>query len=284
MKFNPPPISRRHPGGISSQPVFVFGCSHRCGSTLLQRLLNSVPQVLIWGEHNGYLNDFFWNYRNLLKWAAQHNEERLRFIESGFDNFLPNMSPDRENIQEAARNHLISLFALPALKLGRKIWGFKEVRYGAEVALVLQELFPETRVIHLIRDPVEVYLSLKSWEENDPGWDHELTERSVGNWIRINRSFIELKDQIMKLLQIKFEEMISDPGGFTRELAGFLDIHERYFNQKVFARKLAGYGEPEIGTQRSKPSRMDFSERDRDLLGRLEMHEVASAYGYRLEL
>lgn len=268
---------------ISYQPIFVFGCSHRCGSTLLQRLLNSAPQILIWGEHNGYLNDFFWNLGNLRKWAFQHNEERLRFVENGYDNFLANMSPDGESIQEASRNHLISLFALPAAKLGRKIWGFKEVRYGVEVALALQALFPEMRVIHLVRHPVDVYLSLKNWEELDPGWDHVFTEQSMNNWIRINRGFIDAKDQIDSLLQVKFEEMTADPKGFIRQLARFLNIPARNFRREVFTRKLTNYEEPETRIKRSKPTRSDLSEKDKDLLSRAELHEIASAYGYHIE-
>jgi len=30
------------------KPIFVMGSSQRTGSTLLQRLLNSCPQVMIW--------------------------------------------------------------------------------------------------------------------------------------------------------------------------------------------------------------------------------------------
>lgn len=287
MNFNRLGIIGRRLRKISYQPtyhpIFVFGCSHRCGSTLLQRLLNSAPQILIWGEHNGYLNDFFWSLGNLRKWAFQHNEERLRFFESGYDHFLANMSPDDESIQEASRAHLISLFALPAAKLGRKIWGFKEVRYGMEVALALQELFPEMRLIHLVRHPVDVYLSLKNWEKLDPGWDHVFTEQSMNNWIRINRGFIDAKDQIDSLLQVKFEEMIADPGEFIRQLARFLNIPARNFRREVFTRKLANYEEPATRVKRSKPTRSDLSEKDKDLLGRAELHEIASAYGYHIE-
>src|SRR5206468_701323 len=36
-------------------PVLVFGSGHRCGSTLIQRLLTSHPSMLIWGEHGGHV-------------------------------------------------------------------------------------------------------------------------------------------------------------------------------------------------------------------------------------
>lgn len=283
MKFDRHKTLLGRKRGFSHQPVFVFGCSHRCGSTLLQRLLNSVPQILIWGEHNGYLNDFFWNYGNLLKWSMQHNDERLLFFKSGYDNFLPNMFPDQETIREAGYTYLISLFALPAMSLGRRVWGFKEVRYGAEVALGLQEFFPEMRVIHLIRHPVDIYLSMKSWEDDDPGWDRNLTKRSMSNWARINRSFLESKREINHLLQVKFEDMIATPEGFTWQLAEFLEIPQESFNRDVFSRKLARYGETEKLPRRSKPAISDLTERDKNLLAASEIHALAAAYGYAID-
>jgi hypothetical protein len=35
-------------------PIFLLGTG-RCGSTLLQKILNSVDNVMIYGEHGGFL-------------------------------------------------------------------------------------------------------------------------------------------------------------------------------------------------------------------------------------
>ena len=35
------------------RPVFVFGCSLRCGGTLLQRVLSSTSELFVWGENDG---------------------------------------------------------------------------------------------------------------------------------------------------------------------------------------------------------------------------------------
>ena len=35
------------------RPVFLFGCTWRCGSTLLQRALSSSNELFVWGENQG---------------------------------------------------------------------------------------------------------------------------------------------------------------------------------------------------------------------------------------
>ena len=42
----------------SYSPIFIFTTGWRTGSTLLQRLITSSGETLIWGESGGALNDF----------------------------------------------------------------------------------------------------------------------------------------------------------------------------------------------------------------------------------
>lgn len=265
------------------KPVFIFGCSHRCGSTLLQRLLNSTSDVMIWGEHDGYLNDYFWNFTHLVKWADRHNEERMIFIEKGYDDFLPNIIPSVETLREAARIYILSLFAIPAARLGRKVWGFKEVRYGVEIALALQDLFPGARIIHINRNLIDVYMSLKSWEATNPEWSQEFTKRSVNNWLRINRGFIEAGREIHNLFQVRYEDMIVDPTGFTEQLAVFLDMPVEKFDQRVFARKLRIFGDTGEENE-EKPILIELTDQDKTLLMQPKVEEIAAAFGYTIEL
>ena len=41
---------------MTDTPIFIFS-SGRCGSTLMQRILNSYTDITVWGEHNGFLLD-----------------------------------------------------------------------------------------------------------------------------------------------------------------------------------------------------------------------------------
>ena len=40
---------------IGPGPIFLFTL-HRSGGTLLQRIVNAHPNVVIWGEHGGFIN------------------------------------------------------------------------------------------------------------------------------------------------------------------------------------------------------------------------------------
>ena len=45
-------------------PILLLG-SGRCGSTLLQRVLNSSPEITVWGEHAGFLTSIAQSYFTL---------------------------------------------------------------------------------------------------------------------------------------------------------------------------------------------------------------------------
>ena len=147
------------------RPVFVLS-SGRCGSTLLQRLLNSNPRFAIAGEHGGFLRSLSASYYYAQRLeAVQKNlfgrkNSRERFAKNirssdkmvAWENFF-----GEEEFQQAYRDFIRSLFCFdPALR-----WGFKEIGYGVrdEVAPMLRELFPEARFVVLLRHPLDVVIS-----------------------------------------------------------------------------------------------------------------------------
>ena len=73
---------------LSDQPLFVLSSGQRCGSTLIQRLLNSNHDILIWGEQHGYLNGFLREYRAFLEWESEYSHHRKTFLQNGYDNFF----------------------------------------------------------------------------------------------------------------------------------------------------------------------------------------------------
>ena len=266
----------------SERPIFVFASTQRCGSTLLQRLLNSCPDVLIWGEHTGYLNSFIREYQALLEWESRFSSQRKTFLLEGCDNFVPNMVPEDHELMGAAIAHIVALFAVPAAKLGRSIWGFKEVRYGAQVALFLQKCFPKARFIHLTRNIINCFISLKHWEDSPDPWNRKWTENSMEDWRRINASFLNVGDRIPNLLSVKYEDMVADPKGFVEELSQFLEIAPDSFDQGVFNRRIHNVGS--AGTaERSKILPSDLNAEERALLSQPSIVEVAKEYGYKIE-
>jgi hypothetical protein len=146
-------------------PVFVFAV-HRSGSTLLGRVLNAHPQLVIWGEHGGILNSLADMDLMITRtgpadaprapaWLARYAAEpEFRTAE-----FEPWTTPGRlGGMRDAARMLIKNLFAQDAAADQR--WGFKEIRYNRpHVAAYLAALFPGAQFILLQRDLVEAAVS-----------------------------------------------------------------------------------------------------------------------------
>ncbi len=152
------------------RPVFVLA-QHRSGGTLLTRLLNCHPGLVIWGEHAGFLNklaeaqDMLDRHAGLL---PQRSPAELRHYASGRpdgDGFLPWTVPfGGAAFLAGCRAMVRGLFALD-LRPGQR-WGFKEIRYHSPtVVRFLRRLFPGAQFILLDRDPIELCVSdmLVSW-------------------------------------------------------------------------------------------------------------------------
>lgn len=266
----------------SEEPIFLFSSGNRCGSTLLQRLLNSCADVLIWGEQGGYLNSFLREYHILLEWESRHSSNRRTFLIEGYDNFVPNMVPEAHELREAALAHIVALFGIPAAKLGKSRWGFKEVRYGAQVALFLQDCFPRAHFIHLTRHIVECFISMKRWEESPDPWNRKWTESSIADWERINASFINKADRIPNFLSVKYEDMIANPNGFIEMLSRFLEIAPDSFDQNIFDKRIHGIGSAGR-VERPKLTPSDLNAKERALLSTASIVEIAEAIGYKIE-
>jgi len=63
--------------------VFICGPSYRCGSTLIQRVLNIHPEVLVYGEDNNILKLGRVLYEHSLG-SAEHNEQDKNFKDDPF--------------------------------------------------------------------------------------------------------------------------------------------------------------------------------------------------------
>ena len=266
----------------TEKPIFVFASGHRCGSTLLQRLLNSCPDVLVWGEQNGYLSPFVRNFKTLLEWEAKFSSQRKTFLTKGFNNFVPNMLPEDHELITAARIYLVSLFGAPAAKLGKRIWGFKEVRYGINVAFFLQELFPKARFIHLTRNVIDCFISMKHWEDSNDPWNRQWTEKSIENWQIINEDFFEAADHLNKFFHVKYEQMVDNPDGFAEALSDFLELPLSSFDRSVFQIRLHGQ-EYRGKNDREKMLPSDLNDEEKALLSRDNIVRTAEKYNYRIE-
>jgi hypothetical protein len=115
----------------------VLAAGGRTGSTLLQRLLISTGEIMIWGEHGGLLLDalqrFVYGMREWIDIAG--GRQLAQFAQQGWNSWIPNINPAHEAFLEGARAALWQSLAVPAARLGFPRWGFKEIRYNVAAVL-----------------------------------------------------------------------------------------------------------------------------------------------------
>lgn len=269
------------PGLTMNAPILILAAGQRCGSTLIQRLLSSHPKALIWGEHAGQLREIFAVAERLDGWTAGVGElGRLDYARSGHQSFIANMTPEAVHIDEAVRAFIETLFAKPAASVGRPVWGFKEVRYGLAEALALQKLFPDCRIVHIVRDPRDILRSLEVWER--AGWARSDTEVAVRDWARVAGSFWSAAAELPPwVLRVRYEDLISDPVLWSTRLAEHCGLEAdlvdvTVFDRRIHASGLAGRMRRDIKDWHDLPDSL------RALLDDDEMRLVASACGYDL--
>jgi len=207
----------------SERPVFVLG-SGRCGSTLLQSILNQHPDFLIWGEHGGWLRPIADAY-----YVATTDDHALTFLREGslsrqikglrtpgylgnWDNCL-----QRREYPRAFGDLVRSLFVTPASTSNR--WGFKEIRYCLDPADrtpdFLLECFPEAMFLIVVRNPWHtVFSMLSAWRRN-VGLDVAAIDRELdAAWNQWNTQYANLslfhQSAPHNSAIVRFEEML-DP-------------------------------------------------------------------------
>jgi len=152
-------------GGAPAGPVFVLG-AHRSGSSLLARILNCHPDLVIWGEHGGFINRLaeidavVGLYPRLTDPLAERG--LAAFVAGGKaapGRFDPWVTPfDQAAFRDWCRTFIATTFARD-LRPGQR-WGFKEVRYHtAAVTGFLAALFPDARFVILRRPLYPLALS-----------------------------------------------------------------------------------------------------------------------------
>ncbi len=263
-----------------NSPIFIFASGQRCGSTLLQRLLNSHKDIMIWGEHLGVLNNFYQLHGELVNWGEEFKDNREVFLEQGYNSFVPNLTPARSEIVNASRNYVCSLFERPALDLGKSWWGLKEVRYDIHIARFLQGLFPNAKFIWMTRNIIDCYSSIKDWEESNVEWIREWTEIFVKDWQRINQSFLSGQNELENHILIKLEDLVSDKDATVKKICHLLDIEDQELNLGVLNQKKRNLYD--LGAAKPKAfSVEDFTEADWQLISTPEIIETCNMLGYR---
>jgi hypothetical protein len=216
-------------------PIFLLSTGWRAGSTLLQRILVTDPQLLLWGEPLGEMTIFSQmaemisnsiSSRNLQLWKDQQDPNSPALSTS----WVANLYPSSSDFRSALRSLFDQWLGEPARRRGFARWGFKEVRLGATEASLLHWLYPNAKFVIISRHPYDSYRSLA-----DSGWDQvyyrypdvsiESTASFARHWNRVAMSWSHLPDGFPSV-HIKYEDLTTGTVDF-RDLEAWLGIEIR---------------------------------------------------------
>jgi NurA-like 5'-3' nuclease len=214
-------------------PVFIFSAGPRSGSTLLQRLVISSREVLMWGETGGAINNIVeslrlldMNLRPASQGGASGEESFNSFLQSqgSTRKWIANMQPPIKHAAKCYSDMLIQMYGEPAMSLGYQRWGIKEVRCNVVTYRILKHIFPKAKFLFLVRHPLHALRSIKQKNYNFvDNYGRRLQKNQLlyfaNNWTKLASEFFELKDSFL----IKYEDLASKNFS-TTELCSYLNL------------------------------------------------------------
>jgi hypothetical protein len=222
-------LTTRWPDPTSTDdPILVLSASWRSGSTFVQRLVNSSGSVLMWGEPLQECGIFRHLADMLLAYDPVSGRLDRTFLEPSSQpvsrdvlagTWTAMLSPTPHSLMEGHRSLLTTLLAQPAQAAGFPRWGVKETTLPGEYAYYFRLLFPQAKVVFLVRDPVAAWRSYRPqianpWYQAWPSGAVAGPRRFGAMWTELADSFLRWRDPTQALL-LRYEDL-DDPGTLDR--------------------------------------------------------------------
>lgn len=248
--------------------LLLSASSHRSGSTLLQRYVTAVSDTFVWGESGPFI-EALWRASD--GWpSTKRNEREYREImddpSSIARRYTPNLAPPLETLLAQMRRTVRGVYA--DMPRGYTGWGWKAVSYGRGETDFVRTLFPDLRIVLLVRDPWDVARSIrrKGWIDRR-GYYRDMAD-AAEHWMLRTRDFLEIAGRDDPgIFLLRYEDLRER----LDELHAFLGIDvDAALSEQVLSRRLGSA--PTI-------SRFRLTDEDLDAVTRTA-GEVAAELGY----
>ncbi len=230
-----------------ASPVFLLAAGWRSGSTLLQRLVCSSGEVLVWGEPYGRSGLIPGLARAALAlrddWPGSGHFAPEQLYQDLSKTWIANLYPPAEALKRSFKAQLDTLLGEPARQRGYPRFGLKEVRLHAVDARFLQWIYPQARFVFLVRNPWDAWASAKG-----ASWFLRWPDRKVADalsfakhWRWLMEGFAQWKESSAML--IRYEDL-SAPGVDLKPLAQHLGVTA--LDPTVFQARPRGMSRPPL--------------------------------------
>ena len=285
---------------MKQSPVIVIGM-HRSGTSMLTRFISDLG---IFMGNDKSVNDESKYFQNLNKWilyqigASWDHPSSVDLID---DRFIGECT-------KVVRRHFKSAFRREYYGWKRSLrnrnisetsfrWGWKDPRTTILLP-VYKEIFPDAKIVHISRHPVDVASSLrtrelKQWKKTEYSTreaikikflkyerliNHSLIAGDLNNGVKLWEFYTEralkagnLFDEVM---HIRYEDFLLDPEPVLNDLTNFLEIDP---NQKLINEVIAKVKPERRYAFQNDSNLKDFFEtiKDRPLIHQLKYHELS---------
>ncbi len=253
-------------------PILITSPEKRCGTTLVQRLLCSSDDALIYGEECAYDVNMaiaiFHQKRMQLAIQEKNSDQMLHDLLSGktsqwIARLLPTASHYLKHVEEGFV-HLLNGFDTYANSQGRSVWGAKLPAWNAAQIKLIKSYIPNTKVVYIARPLKDCVRSAKAQSMFRTDEDVRLF---CQQWKTNNIEYTQIRNEPW-LLQIEFNDLINNSHKTIKKLESFcsiknirIDVLRDKVNDQFALRptKITEYIDPANLSQKEKNIVQEFS-------------------------
>ena len=231
-------------------PIFIASPVRRSGTTLLQRLLCSAENAIIYGENCAndlhLLSNLLASKHSILDQTKNWRNRQLQSVlEGDVNDWIADLMPDVNTYLEVYKNLLITLtdhFGNFAYQQGRPVWGVKKPEWNPAALILLQQLIPEMKIIYLHRNLKDCARSAKKIEMIQ-------TPEDLHQFCYLWKQFTENATKLLKgknVLHLAFEDLTSSPDNAIKQIEAFTNA--KNIDKSVMEIKINTHdGDPNLG-------------------------------------
>jgi hypothetical protein len=219
-----------------AENIFIWAPSQRCGTGLLQRLLSSSKEVLVFGEDKLLAEQLPQLMVDHAEYDDDINESISRLASGDHKGWFPSALPFYEDYLEALTGsfHLLTqAYSKTAQSLGYKFWGSKMPSLSTAQLTAIYTLLPKSRHLFVYRNLFDVMRSIKArkWVE-----DAEAFRGYCHKWFNTLSEVGASFDEFDWFYTLSYDQLIQEPEVYTRKVQEFFGLGD--LDLKVFDHKI----------------------------------------------
>jgi hypothetical protein len=214
----------------SLDPIIITSPTIRSGTTLLQRLLCSSRNALIYGEECG--KDMELMMQLYAAKIATYSQSRQRssvslqkVLEGDVNDWILDLMPDMDGYMESLGRSYFSGLAYCrdyAIQVGRPVWGIKYPGWSPHFIKLIHQVMPKTRFVIMYRNITDCLRSAKARRS-------VVSEQEAQQFCRTwtyNLAFMLGMRTDPAVLLVEYAELVTAPEKTIEMIAGFTHIQD----------------------------------------------------------